>query len=224
MNERVQILCESAKDGDADAASELLELFHEPIFAFLRRWTGDQDDACDLTQKTFVKAWVSLGSFQGRSRFSTWLHGIARHVYVDWRRKRGTGELRTDEWWGACASESGNPCDDAAQQDLAGRVYALLTQNEEVHRLKSETRDLHKLRNEVRHLREQTQGLDLLRAENERLTAAMAELPEAQAPEIPRPAFTLEQLKFSGYGTPEEIRMPFKRIGDDWKLSMPPSR
>ena len=79
----------------------------------------------------------------------------------------------------------------------------LLTQNAEVHRLKSETRDLHKLWNEVRQLREQTQGLDLLPAENERLTAAVAELPEAQAPAIPPPAFTLEQLKFSGYGTPE---------------------
>src|SRR5438045_3946958 len=99
MSDDAETLCARAGAGDRAAASELVGLHYEQIFASFRRLCGHNDDAADLTQKTFFKAWVSLGSYQRRSRFSTWLHAIAHHVYVDWRRQKNIADGRNDDWW-----------------------------------------------------------------------------------------------------------------------------
>jgi RNA polymerase sigma-70 factor, ECF subfamily len=76
-------LVENACRGDKTAANHLLELFYERIYAFLRRLAANDDDAADLTQRTFGRVWQALPTFAGRSTFSSWIHGIAHHVYVD---------------------------------------------------------------------------------------------------------------------------------------------
>jgi RNA polymerase sigma-70 factor, ECF subfamily len=124
MRDPATELCQRAKDGDLDAGSELATLSHTRIYAFLRRLCGDEDEAADLTQKTFFKVWTSLASFQARSSFSTWIHGIAYHVYLDWRRKKNMTDFRTDEWWTDCAAEGLNPFESAEQRDLARQLYA----------------------------------------------------------------------------------------------------
>src|ERR671922_1577727 len=126
MSDHPQELCERARQGDRSAASELVGLFYERIFAYLRRLCGSDEDAADLTQKTFFKAWVSLASFQNRSSFSTWLHGIARHVYLDWRRKKNPAQPQADEWWQTCAADGPSPFEDAAEKDAAHRLYSLV--------------------------------------------------------------------------------------------------
>ena len=113
------------------AAAELVALFYQPVYAFLRRLCGKDEDAEDLTQKTFAKVWASLGGYGGRSTFSTWIHGIGYHVYVDWRRKKNPMEPRADEWWEACASEGPSPFDAAAERELAGQLFALVEQLDE---------------------------------------------------------------------------------------------
>jgi RNA polymerase sigma-70 factor (ECF subfamily) len=128
MNDAVEKLCDRAKAGDGAAASELLVLFHQPVFAFFRRLCRSHEDAEDLTQKTFSKAWASLPNFDGRSSFSTWIHGVGYHVYVDWRRKKNPVEARGDEWWEACIGEGPSPFEDAAERELASQVYALVEQ------------------------------------------------------------------------------------------------
>jgi len=124
-------LCKRAKDGDLAAASNLVAACYQTIFAYLRRLSNSEDEAADLTQRTFSKAWLSLASFQGRSSFSTWLHGIAYHVYLDWLRKLNPPEVRTEEWWEACASECPRPDEDAATRDLAKQLYFWVNQLEE---------------------------------------------------------------------------------------------
>src|SRR3972149_5802754 len=89
---------EAAGRGDKAAAIRLIELFYERIFAFLRRLAGNDADAADLTQRTFSRVWQSLPTFAGRSSVGSWMHGIAYHVYVDWRRADRRTELRSDEW------------------------------------------------------------------------------------------------------------------------------
>ena len=131
MHDNPERLCERAKAGDRQAASELVTLYYERIYSYLRRLCGNDDDAADLTQKTFCKAWSSLASYQGRSRFSTWLHGIARHVYGDWRRQKNLADVRTDEWWESCASDGPSPFEDAAERESARLLYALVEQLEE---------------------------------------------------------------------------------------------
>jgi RNA polymerase sigma-70 factor (ECF subfamily) len=131
MADDAERLCEEAKAGDMAAASELIALFSERIFSYFRRLCGNESDAQDLTQKTFVKVWSSLGSFQGRSSFSTWIHGIAHNVYVDWRRRRSVVEYQTDEWWETCVAEGPSPFEDAAEREAAHQLYAAVEQLDE---------------------------------------------------------------------------------------------
>jgi RNA polymerase sigma-70 factor, ECF subfamily len=131
MSDGVERLCQQARGGDTTAAAELVALHYERVFAFLRRLCGNEADAEDLTQKTFAKAWAALPSYAGRSGFSTWLHGIARNVYVDWRRKGNRLDAQTESWWEACAAEGPGPFEDAAEREAAGQLYALVEQLEE---------------------------------------------------------------------------------------------
>jgi RNA polymerase sigma-70 factor, ECF subfamily len=117
-------LAEAARRGDQAAATRLIELFYERIYAFLRRLAGNDADAADLTQHTFSRVWQSLPSFAGRSSFSCWIHGIAHHVYVDWRRADRRIESRSDEWWNACATREPSPAELASRTDLAATLFA----------------------------------------------------------------------------------------------------
>ena len=117
------MLCERARAGDFEAASELLKRHYQAIFAYLRRLSGGDEDAADLTQRTFAKAWTSLPSFRGTSTFSAWLHGIARHVRLDWLRRRNNAVPQTDEWWEACPSGDPDPARNAEDRDLQGQLY-----------------------------------------------------------------------------------------------------
>jgi RNA polymerase sigma-70 factor (ECF subfamily) len=110
------------------AASELVRLHYERVYAFFRRLCGSDADAADLTQKTFAKGWAALGSYAGRSSFSTWLHGIGRNVYVDWRRKGNRLEPQSEEWWAGCVAERPSPFEDAAERDVAVRLHTLVSQ------------------------------------------------------------------------------------------------
>lgn len=123
MSDAADILCDRAQKGDVGAASELLGVFYQRIFAYLRRLSGNDEDAADLTQKTFARTWQSLASYQRRSSFSTWLHGIAYHVYLDWRRKRNAGDPQSDEWWECQAADSPTPFENTAERELAHQLY-----------------------------------------------------------------------------------------------------
>ncbi len=140
VSDSVEQLCNQAKDGDLAAACELVTAFYARIFAYFRRLCGNEDDAADLTQKTFLKVWSALACFDGRSAFSTWLHAIAHHVYVDWRRRRDRLDARPDEWWEACLSDTASPFEDVAERDSACQLYRAVEQLEEATR---ETVHLH---------------------------------------------------------------------------------
>jgi RNA polymerase sigma-70 factor (ECF subfamily) len=128
MSDPDEQLCSRARDGDIEAASELVSLFYERVYGWFRRLTGHDADAADLTQKTFCKVWRSLESFQGRSSFSTWLHGIGHHVYVDWRRQRRPPEDAAEDWWQTRAAGGRSPFEDMAERDAASLLYRLVEQ------------------------------------------------------------------------------------------------
>lgn len=128
MSNQAEQLCERARTGDMTAASELVTLHYQKIFAFFRRQCANDADAEDLTQKTFSKVWTALPSYAGRSSFLSWIHGIARNVYVDWLRKGNRLDAQTDEWWETCVAAGPSPFEDAAERELAGRLHAMVTQ------------------------------------------------------------------------------------------------
>lgn len=117
-------LVEAARRGEMRAATELVDRFYELVFAFLRRLAGNDADAADLTQKTFGRVWPALARFAGRSSLSSWLHGIAYHVYQDWRRANHRLESRPDEWWADCPDPRPSPDAAAVESDLAAILFA----------------------------------------------------------------------------------------------------
>jgi RNA polymerase sigma-70 factor (ECF subfamily) len=134
MSDTVERLCRLASKGDAQAASELLSVSYEKIFAYFRRLCVDESDAADLTQKTFVKVWNSLPTYEARASFNTWLHAIARHAYLDWRRKPRRNEAQTQGWWDIQPAAGQGPFESAEERDLAQQLYASVEKLDEAAR------------------------------------------------------------------------------------------
>jgi RNA polymerase sigma-70 factor (ECF subfamily) len=130
METDAQQLVEAARFGNEAAAVQLIELFYRRINAFLRRLAGNEADAADLTQHTFSRVWQALPGFAGRASVSSWIHRIAYHTYVDWRRANHHSESRPDEWWQERPAAGPAPDESVGRTDLAARLYALVDQLE----------------------------------------------------------------------------------------------
>jgi RNA polymerase sigma-70 factor, ECF subfamily len=116
-------LVERARSGDRTAATALIDLFYERVYAFLRRLTANDADAADLTQRTFARVWQALPTFAGRASVSSWIHSIGYHAYVDWRRADRHTEPRSGEWWATRPAADSQPDEIVAHTDLAAVVY-----------------------------------------------------------------------------------------------------
>jgi len=81
-------LVEQARRGNLGAFHRLYEAYAAPLYAFIHRMTRSHEDAQDLLQNTFVKAYRNLQRFRGDSHFSTWLFSIARNETVSFLRQR----------------------------------------------------------------------------------------------------------------------------------------
>jgi len=76
------------QEGDAAAFDQLITRYRQRCFAMIYQMVRNEDDAWDLAQDGFVRAWRSLASFRGQSSFFTWLYRIMTNVSLDWLRKR----------------------------------------------------------------------------------------------------------------------------------------
>ena len=75
-------------EGDVNAFETLVVEYEKNVYAITQRMTGNAEDAADMTQETFIKAFNSLSSFRGDSKFSVWLYRIATNVCLDFLRSR----------------------------------------------------------------------------------------------------------------------------------------
>lgn len=86
--DRLAPVVERARQGDLDAWSTLYGELFDGIYRHVCYMTGAPAVAEDLVQETFAKAMVSVDRFEGQSKFTTWMHGIAVNlVRMHWRRK-----------------------------------------------------------------------------------------------------------------------------------------
>ena len=77
--------------GDADSFNELILRWERPIYALAYRVIGREEDARDVCQETFLRAFRALKGFRGQAKFSSWLYRIALNLCRDWvRRERRT--------------------------------------------------------------------------------------------------------------------------------------
>jgi len=77
-----------ARAGDREAFRTLVEKHSQNVFRLAFRMTGNEEDAEDVVQETFLKAYRKMPTFAGQSEFSTWLHRIAANCAVDALRRR----------------------------------------------------------------------------------------------------------------------------------------
>jgi RNA polymerase sigma-70 factor (ECF subfamily) len=90
---------ERLRAGHDAALNDLMERHATPIFHFLFRLTGDEDDANDLSQETFVRVFKSKDTYRSEHRFSTWLHAIAANLarnHFRWRGRHPGISLETE--------------------------------------------------------------------------------------------------------------------------------
>jgi len=81
-------LIKSAVRGSTTAFEQIVKKYQTQVFNLCLRMLGNEDDAADATQDSFVKVWKSLNTFQFESQFSTWLYKLASHTCLDYLRKR----------------------------------------------------------------------------------------------------------------------------------------
>jgi RNA polymerase sigma-70 factor (ECF subfamily) len=85
-----------ARDGDTEAFRALVERHSRAVYRLAQRMTGTPQDAEDVVQETFLKAYRQLGRFESRANFSTWLHRIAVNCSIDLIRSRTSREAGRD--------------------------------------------------------------------------------------------------------------------------------
>ncbi|MDR1335525.1 MAG: sigma-70 family RNA polymerase sigma factor [Tannerella sp.] len=74
--------------GETHCFAPLLERYGRPVYSLIVKVVGNREDAEELTQDVFLKAYRSLASFQGNSLFSTWLYRIAWNAAISATRKK----------------------------------------------------------------------------------------------------------------------------------------
>jgi len=91
-------LVERCQRGDTAAFDELVTRYRGKAYAMIYNMVHNEQDAWDLAQDGFLKAWKSIGRFRGQSSFYTWLYRIMMNVTIDsLRRKQVGGETEFDD-------------------------------------------------------------------------------------------------------------------------------
>jgi RNA polymerase sigma-70 factor, ECF subfamily len=80
MADQEQTLIRRAQKGDQDAFAALVEEHQRYVYNLALRVLKDENEALDLTQETFVRAWMALPNFRGQSQFRTWLYRITSNL------------------------------------------------------------------------------------------------------------------------------------------------
>jgi RNA polymerase sigma-70 factor, ECF subfamily len=73
--------------GDTESFNHLIRRWERPIYALAYRTIGREDEARDVVQETFLRAFRGLGGFKGQAKFSSWLYRIALNLCRDWMRR-----------------------------------------------------------------------------------------------------------------------------------------
>ncbi|MBA3387381.1 MAG: sigma-70 family RNA polymerase sigma factor [Verrucomicrobiota bacterium] len=93
-------LVRASQGGDTKAFDQLVSRYRTRVFGMIYNMVHSEQDAWDLAQDSFLKAWRSIGRFRGQSSFYTWIYRIVMNVTIDWLRKKqvkGSGAEFNDE-------------------------------------------------------------------------------------------------------------------------------
>src|SRR5713226_10588281 len=86
-------LVTAARDGDRPAFDELVRRTYVDTYTLALRLTGDEEDARDVVQEAYLRAWKGLRRFRGEAQFTTWMYRITAntaYTYVQRRKRQRT--------------------------------------------------------------------------------------------------------------------------------------
>lgn len=135
MIESEKRLIQKAKNGDKVAFGKLVEEYHQKLLYVAYDLVGDYDEAKDLAQETFLRAWVKLSQFEERSKFSTWLYRVLYNMAIDSHRKKKRNPQHSLEEKLKEVTEGGKklpasvilqPGEDLERDEVAGQLDAAL--------------------------------------------------------------------------------------------------
>jgi RNA polymerase sigma-70 factor, ECF subfamily len=131
-------LIERATKGDSEAFAVLVERYQRRVVGVAMAVVHNQDDAVELAQETFVRAFENLSKFESRSSFSTWLYRIAANLAIDFWRREGRhvvlhGEDADNELR-RMPSAQGDSYKAAARSELSERIKQALEELTPEHR------------------------------------------------------------------------------------------
>jgi len=131
----VKQLIKKSLNNDLAAFEELIGLYQSRVYSLGYQLSGNHDDAQDLAQEVFIKAFGALKGFRNEADFGTWLHRITVNLWLNMRRKQGkqvivsldepvrTGE---DEVYSELAAAEGNPEQMLEDKEFSGLVRLAL--------------------------------------------------------------------------------------------------
>src|SRR5690242_14842995 len=119
--------------GDASAFEPLVGKYRQRVWRLAYQVLHDREEAWDVAQEAFVRAFHSLGSFRGQSAFYTWLFRITVNVATDRHRQRGAQarafgpeRVSEEEWARTTADPGGGPELQAARREQRERIQSAL--------------------------------------------------------------------------------------------------
>lgn len=117
-------LVERARKGDNQAFEDLVRMHQESLFRYLCRLTGSSEEAMELTQGSFVKAYMSIRRFRGDSTFKTYLYRIASN---SWRNAlRDRGRRRNVDIEGVPIASANDPHEELVRAQEQDRFWSLV--------------------------------------------------------------------------------------------------
>jgi RNA polymerase sigma-70 factor (ECF subfamily) len=112
-----------SRGGDVDSFNQLILRWERPIYALAYRVIGREEDARDVCQETFLRAFRALPGFKGQAKFSSWLYRIALNLCRDWIRRQRRAPL-------VAAPEGVDPLDLAADRGETESIEDLVSRRE----------------------------------------------------------------------------------------------
>ena len=126
-------LVDRFQHGDVAAFESLVKKYQNKVYDIVYHYTHDVEDAYDLSQEVFERAFKSLGGFKKKSSFYTWLYRIAVNACIDYGRKRSRLQVIPVEDWSSLrdslAAGSGySPAEAALTKELEQQITRAIDQ------------------------------------------------------------------------------------------------